>query len=485
MPVDSFHPDYSAKIARWTKNRDAYGGEDAVKLRGRTYLLGPGGFTDPEYRQFIDRAKWFGGTSRTIEGLVGAVFQKAPVIEASTQVEEHLKNITLTAMTADSMAENLLSEVELQGRYAILLDYSDELRRPYWNGFTCEAIIKWHEVYAGGEPKLMMVVLKECVEYTDGDEIERVDRYRECRINENGQYEVVVYENRTDTANGQKYLSEVERYIPTRRVRPLDFIPIQFFGSEDLTPAVDKGPLDDLINVNFAHYRHSADYEQSLFLTASPKYVITGHSLAEGERIPVGSMDAWVFPNTEAKAYILEYQGQGLESHERAMETDKKEMATLGARLLEETPSTQETLGAVQLRHSGETGNLKSLANLTSQGLTRLLRYHHWWNGDTENLQDERFSFTLNTDFSTTRLTPQELQALMQLWQGGGISKQTLFWNLKQGEIIPSENEYEDEEAMIEAQAPARMPFGEEEESPDEDEDETETEQEPEEEVAA
>lgn len=476
MPVDSRHPDYQAKIGRWQKNRDAFIGEDAVKSRGHEYLLGPGGFNDDEYKRYVSRAKWYGATARTVDGLTGAVMQKDPVLELSTQVEDHAKNITLTAISAVSMAENVLSEVQLQGRYGILLDYSSELRRPYWSGFECESIISWHEIYIGGMPKLTMVTLKECVERMDGDEIERIDRYRRCHINPDGQYEVVIYEELAATTHVGRVMAEVERYIPTRRLRPLDFIPLLIFGSEDLSPSVDEGPLDDLININFAHYRHSADFEQSLFLTASPKYVITGHSLPEGERVPVGSMDAWVFPNPEAKAYILEYQGQGLESHERAMETDKKEMATLGARLLEEMPSTQETLGAVQIRHSGETGNLMSLANLVSQGLTKLIQWHHWWNGDTENLEDERFSFILNTDLSTTRLAPQELQALMGLWQGGAISKQTLFWNLKQGEVVPDEREYEDEEGLIEIEEPARIPFGDTEPEPDEDEETEETE---------
>jgi hypothetical protein len=117
------------------------------------------------------------------------------------------------------------------------------------------------------------------------------------------------------------------------------------------------------------------------------------------------------------------------------------------------------------------------MANLASEGLTKILRWHHWWNGDTESLEDERFNFTLNTDFSTTRLDPQELQALMQLWQGGAISKQTLYFNLQQGEIIPPERIFEEEESMIETQEPARIPFGEtpEEEPEPEDDDEEET----------
>lgn len=480
MPVDSFHPDYTAKITRWTKNRDAYEGEDAVKSKNQTYLVAPGGFTTDDYNRYLTRAKWYGATARTVQGLNGAIFQKDPVIEASTAVELHLKNITLTGIPAVLFASTLFDQVQI-GRYGVLLDYDESMKRPKWCGYPAESIINWHQSYESGNPVLSKVVFKETHERVrDGYEIEHVTRYRECRLNENGAYEVAVFEEIGDSQN--RGMAMVESYIPTRRGKMLDFIPFQFFGAEDLTPAVSRSPLDDLVDVNYAYYRHSADYEHGLFLTGVPTPVVTGHSLDEGQRLPIGSLAAWVFPNPEAKAFLLEYQGHGLQSHERAMANDKVEMATLGARLLEEQPTTAETLGAIQIRHSGETGSLRSMANLASEGLTRVLRWHHWWNGDTENLDDERFNFTLNTDFSTTRLDPQELQALMQLWQGGGISKQTLFWNLKQGEIIPAENEYEDEEAMIEAQEPARIPFGENPEEEDEDE-ETQTEDEDEEEA--
>lgn len=460
MAIDSLHPDYAAKIGRWNKNSDAAEGEDAVKSRGETYLVAPGGFTSDDYDRYKMRAKWYGATRRTMQGMGGAVFQKDPDVESSTAVAEQLQNVTLTGISDVLFASRLFDRV-LITRYGVLLDFDDRLMRPKWCGYPAASIVNWHETEVDGNPVLSLVVLQEVSDRMLADfTIERSTRYRVLRLNEDGLYEVSIHQ--LVGRGQQQVMMQTEGYIPTRRGMALDFIPFQFFGAEDLTPAVSRAPLDDLIDVNYAYYRHSADYEHGLFLTGVPTPVVTGHSLDEGQRLPIGSLAAWVFPNPDAKAFLLEYQGHGLQSHERAMTNDKQEMATLGARMLEEQPNTQETLGAVQMRHSGETGSLRSLANLVSEGLTRVLRWHHWWNGDTEQVDDERFSYTLNTDFSTTRLDPQELQALMQLWQAGAISKETLFWNLKQGEIIPAENEYEDEEGMIEVQEPARIPFGEE-----------------------
>jgi hypothetical protein len=43
----------------------------------------------------------------------------------------------------------------------------------------------------------------------------------------------------------------------------------------------------------------------------------------------------------------------------------------------------------------------------------------------------------------------------MGMWQAGGISRQTLFWNLQQGELVQQGRTLEDEVADIESEAPA------------------------------
>ena len=58
---------------------------------------------------------------------------------------------------------------------------------------------------------------------------------------------------------------------------------------------------------------------------------------------------------------MLEFRGQGLAAIEKDLDKMERLMAVLGARLLEEQPRTQETLGAVTLRHSGEYATLRTI----------------------------------------------------------------------------------------------------------------------------
>lgn len=478
MPVDSSHPDYSSKTARWHKQRDAFAGEDAVKgaisgwdsrtgIQGASasygyysgiYLDKPEGFNDAHFARYIRRAKWYGATKRTVAGFAGAIFQKEAEIIASAAFEQHKENITLTGIDLENFSHTLLRDILLIGRYGVLVDFNEDVQQPYWSGFPAECICNWRTELIRGKHELSLVVLKEQAYGYGEDEfcLECQDQYRVARLNDQGQYEVQIYRKQGPTGNEIVLLDE---YIPTRRGQALDFIPFQFFGSESLTPDISCGPLDDLVDINFAYFRHSADYEHGLYLTGLPTAVITGYEDRDSIFV-IGSLTAWVLPPPEAKVYFLEYQGQGLQSHERAMDNDKIEMATLGARLLEEQPDVQETLGAVQLRHAGDTGNLKSIANMISKGLSNILRIHEWWAGQTENHEDPRIMMQLNTDLATARLKPQDLQALMLAWQQGGISKETLLWNLQQGEVLPPGLTIEDEIRRIEIEAPARIPFG-------------------------
>ena len=77
---------------------------------------------------------------------------------------------------------------------------------------------------------------------------------------------------------------------------------------------------------------------------------------------------------------MLETDPAGLPAHQIALENDRKEMAILGARLLEPQPDVQETLGAVSdapLR--GAIARCKAWRVACQQGLTWALQVQAWW----------------------------------------------------------------------------------------------------------
>lgn len=453
MPVDTTHGLYNARIDQWTRCRDAAAGADAVKGGGELYLPMLGGQKQQEYDAYKKRALWYGATSRTVTGLAGAVTRKDPKIDVPDAMTSQLEDITLGGCPLNVFVKDVLCEILTTGRYGVLVEmasetYADNAQttRPYWCAYTAEQIVNWRTEAIGGAQVLTMVVLAETYEVQKPDDMFEVEcgtRYRVLLLEE-GKYIVKVYTPNADKKGG--FTEEV--LTPTFRAQPMTEIPFCFFGPNNLSVAPEKPPLLDMIDVNYSHYMSSADLEHGRHYVALPTPWVAG--FPKDTVLAIGSSVAWVSPDPQASAGMLEFTGQGLGALEKALESKEKLMAVLGARMLEEQKAGVEAADTVLLRTAGERSALQSIAIIIGLGLTKVLRWHAAWMGikatDTINAE-------LNSDFMAQLLDSASLTSLMQLWQGNAISYETFYWNLQRGEITRPDVEVEDEQTLIDTQA--------------------------------
>ena len=220
---------------------------------------------------------------------------------------------------------------------------------------------------------------------------------------------------------------------------------MQFFGSVELNPKVQKPPLIDLANVNISHYRTSADLEQGNFLTSQPTPYITGLKADQMGDFPIGSGSMWFLPES-SNVGMLEYQGAGLTFLENALTRKQQMMAQLGARLLEDSRRSVESAETLRVRSSGESSVLANLANNCSMGLEQCLE----WYVDWEGLNPDIVEVTLNTDFLDKRLDPTELRELVSAWQSGAIPLDDLIYNLQRGEILRPDYSIDEVKGLLE-----------------------------------
>jgi hypothetical protein len=116
----------------------------------------------------------------------------------------------------------------------------------------------------------------------------------------------------------------------------------------------------------------------------------------------------------------------------------------LGARLLEPQQRAVESAETHAIRQSAELSIMQAYAQATSTLLTTVLRWHAWWAGFTETLQDEAISVALNTDFLSTSMDAPTLTALVGAWEKGALTQEDLFYNLQQGERLAPGVDYEE-----------------------------------------
>lgn len=471
MSVSTVHPAYNAYLPTWVCLREAYAGSGAVKAAGIKYLPRPAGMRKQEqYNAYRYRASWYGATERAVHGLTGSVFRHAPQLDAPAAIEPHLADVTQTGVPLPTFAEQAVRETLLMGRYGILVDFPQLLigedgevapaasMRPYWIGYQAEEIVNWRTMQRQGDTILSLVVLKECVEQPKGawgtDDFFAIDvipQYRVLRLDDQGRYEVSVWVPTAQSLpSTQPQYALRDLWFPTRNGVPLDFIPFVFMAPFSIEPHIEKSLMEVLVEINYRHYRHSADYEHALHLTSLPTPWISG-DIDPTTELLIGSLTAWVLP-PQSQAGMLEYKGQGLQPHEHAIESDMKDMAALGARLLENTPLVQETAEAVRTRHQGADSPMQSLVTTVSQALTWALQVHAWWANASDDVDDPAVHITLNKDLVSNQLEPQMLTVLMQALLNNTISYETYFYNLQRGEIARPQVTVEDEQALLENQ---------------------------------
>lgn len=476
MSVKNTHKDYDTMAPKWKRCRDVIAGRDALmkqcyehstkhdqtSMNDDAYIPALKNQTPSDYRSYITRTPFYNATWRTIAGLKGMLFRKEPVTDVPPAVEVMLDDVTQDGVSLEVFAQTLSEECISVGRVGVMVDYpptptkedgsvftlADAIQlnlRPTMSMYRAEAILNWRTTRVNNAQILTMVVLEECEETIDPEdefEIKEETRYRVLDLVD-GLYRQRLFAVRRE---GDKEVDVLlDEFYPLMGNKPLTYIPFKFLSSDDVTPEVDLPPLLDLVDMNLSHYRVSADYEHGCHFAGLPTAYIAGYKKEDGEELYIGSATAWVFPDPSAKAGFLEFTGQGLTPLKENMADKEQRMAVLGARMLEGLKKGVESAQTASIHRVGEESLLAAIATSISQGLTAAVVWFCEWAGSA----DIEAKIDINKDFYPVPMGATTLTALVSAWQMGAISKETLFENLKQGQIIDDDDEFEEEEQKI------------------------------------
>lgn len=468
MPVQTPHPSYTYYAPEWAKIRTFLAGARAVRARGEAYLPKTKGWTDEEYNAYKARAEVYGAADRTVDGLDGAIFRKAPRTDFQDP-EKLADNITLSDKSLIVFLRGVVREVIPIGRHGVLIEHTGRedgagnpvakanVDRPYIVPYVAEAIINWDTKVIEGETKLTLVVLRESISIeSPSDPFVKVNqfRYRVLRLVD-GKYVVEIWSEDTaaqspvtpigSSTPAEKIYKKTQEFIPSRRGEPLDRIPFVFIGPSGQDPEPEKPPLLDIVDLCILHYMTSADYAHGLHWVALPTPYICGSN--DKDKIGIGPTSAIVLDDPTAKVGMLEFTGTGLSAVKDRLEGLEAKIAALGARILEEQKKQAESGEALKLRQSGDASVLAGISDAVSRAAEAILKIVLWWSSTDSKEQD--VTIELNMDFFGQQMDPQTIVALMQAQQANLMSRETFVWNLKRGEMLPEDHSVEDELAKI------------------------------------
>jgi Domain of unknown function (DUF4055) len=463
---------------------DVLAGERQVKHRRQKYLPIPNEEDNSEankarYAAYLKRAVFYNVTARTLNGLSGEVFVRDPIVEIPSGLDILKDDATGSGVNLTQLSKQAVDFVLGFGRCGLLSDYPStngalsltqmqaENIRPTIYIYKPKECINWRTIIRGGRELLSLVVLAEqYVVSDDGFEAKHDQQFRVLRLIEaSGDqaglaaigeetaaetmivppqsqliYQVEVWQKRID---GFAMAIGYPQFPTDASGAYLSEIPFTFIGARNNDANPDNPPLYDLAALNIAHYRNSADYEESCFLVGQPTPFFAGlteHWVKQvWKNAPyMGSRAAVTLPQG-ATAGLLQAQANSMPKE--AMDQKEAQMVALGAKLVQFV-KVQRTATEANLDKASETSTLSSSAKNVSAAFEFALK----WAAAFVGVADTGIKFELNTEFDLNQMPADERAELIKEWQARAITFSEMRDGLRKAGVADL-----DDEAALEA----------------------------------
>lgn len=441
MSVSSQHPQYTKHSPRWDRVRSVIDSDVQKFIK----QIDP---NDPaRTAQYQGDAILTNFTLRTRNALVGSVYRLPAEVVLPSELEYLLKDATGDMLTLEQLSQSLTADTIEVGRVGLLVDYPttqdglteaqvEELAlsariKPY----SAESIVNWAVEQVGSTARVSMVVLQEDVMQLgeDGFTWEDTIQYRVLRLID-GVYNQIVMNDEGDIVS----VAEPRQADGST----FDYIPFIFIGSENNDPSVDSAPLYDMSNINIGHLKNSADYEESVHITGQPTLMMSSAFSADdfAEANPNGvKIGARAGHNLGQGGGAQLLQANPNQLADQAMLRKEQQAVMTGARLIM-PQSGVETAEAARIRNSSENSVLSILVNNVEDGIRMALEICTAFMGGNP----EEVVYELNKQFYDHKVDPQELMAMIQLWDRQVIATKDLRSNIRRAGIVNAERTDED-----------------------------------------
>ena len=411
----------------WILIEDLVGGTYELRRRHRRYLPQEPRELDESYDNRLARSVCPPYYQR-LERMLAGMLTRKPVRlnDVSDIVREQLFDVDLQGNDLNVWCYEAARKMVRYGHIGVLVDApsAGELGRPYWVTYSPREILGWRVELVNGAQKLTQLRLLEKVIIPDGDygeiEVEQVrvltpGAFEIHRLNKKGNFEVV--ESGTTT---------------------MDHIPFSIAYSNRVNFMESRPPLEDIANLNLKAYQVQSDLDNQLHISAVPMLAFYGFPQS-AEEVSAGPGEAISFP-AEGRAEYIAPPSDAFDSQFRRLDQLASQINELGLSAVLGQKLSAETAESKRIDRSQGDSTMMVIAQNMQDLIDNCLAHHaHYL-----NIPETGSSF-VNRDFLGSRLDPQEIQALLQLYTAGTITQKTLLDQLYEGEVLGDEFDVEEE----------------------------------------
>ena len=402
-------------------------GTYGMRKKHRTYLPQEPRELDEAYDNRLMRSVLAPFYAR-LERMLAGMLTRKPVrlTDVSDVITEQLFDVDLQGNDLNVWTYETARKCIRYGHVGVLVDApaAGENGRPYWVTYTPRDIVGFRYEMDSGKQRLIQLRLVEKIVVPDGlygeKEVEQV------RVLTPGAFEIHQKNERGDFVvidEGKTSLSE---------------IPFSIAYSNRLGLLESRPPLADIAELNLKQYQVQSDLDNQLHISAVPMLAFYGFPQA-AEEISAGPGEAIAFP-AEGRAEYIEPGGRSYDAQFKRLEQIAQQINELGLAAVLGQKLSAETAEAKKIDRSQGDSTMMVIAQQMQDLIDNCLVFH----ADYMQERNAGSSF-VNRDFLASRLEPQEIQALLQLYSAGSITQKTLLDQLAEGEVLGDEFDVEEE----------------------------------------
>ena len=417
-----------AQEPHWVLIEDLLGGTYGIRRKHRRYLPQEPRELDESYDNRLARSVCPPYYQRLERMLAGMLTRKPVKLQdVSDAIREQLFDVDMQGNDLNVWTYETARKLVRYGHIGCLVDAPSDGGRPYWCTYTPRQILGYRTEQQDGAQRLIQLRLQETVLEVDPDSKYGEKQIDQVRVLTPGQYEI---HQRQDNGNYE---------VTDEGTTSLAEIPFSVAYSNRVGFMESRPPLEDIAELNLKSYQVQSDLDNQLHISAVPMLAFFGFPTS-AEEVSAGPGEALAFP-ADGRAEYIEPQGRSFDYQFKRLEQIALQINELGLSAVLGQKLSAETATAKMIDRSQGDSTMMVIAQNVQDMIDNSLKFHAEFMGQ----QEAAGSCTVNRDFIGARLDPADVNALLQLYTAGTITKDTLLQQLADGEVLGDDFDVQEE----------------------------------------
>ena len=412
----------------WILIEDLLQGTYGIRRKHRRYLPQEPRELDESYDNRLARSVAPPYYQRLERMLAGMLTRKPVKLQdVSDAIREMLFNVDLQGNDLNVWTYETARKLVRYGHIGCLVDAPSNGGRPYWCTYTPRQILGYRTEQQDGQQRLIQLRLQETVLEIDPDSKYGEKQIDQVRVLTPGEYQI---HQRQDNGDYK---------VVDEGATSLAEIPFSVAYSNRVGFMESRPPLEDIAELNLKSYQVQSDLDNQLHISAVPMLAFFGFPTS-AEEVSAGPGEALAFP-ADGRAEYIEPQGRSFDFQFKRLEQIALQINELGLSAVLGQKLSAETAASKMIDRSQGDSTMMVISQNVQDMIDNSLKFHAEFMGQ----QEAAGSCTVNRDFIGARLDPADVNALLQLYTAGTITKDTLLQQLADGEVLGDDFDVQEE----------------------------------------